>query len=220
MAKNKTMRVAAFMLALTLITSCFVGGTFAKYVTSADANASARVAKWGVTAEVTGGAFADEYAIEDADSALDVAVKADVNVVAPGTSGEFGGVALTGTPEVAVRVTKTATVAVEGWAIEGDDFYCPIVVDINGYQIDGNYATDAADFANQIKEAIEDANGEYAPGTDLSTVENLNGNYSWSWSFEANESTDGSDEKDTALGNLETAPTISLSVEVLVEQID
>ena len=32
MKKNRTMRVAALLLALTLMTSCFVGGTFAKYM--------------------------------------------------------------------------------------------------------------------------------------------------------------------------------------------
>ena len=44
---NRTMRAAVLLLALVLITSCFVGGTFAKYVTSGDAADLARVAKWG-----------------------------------------------------------------------------------------------------------------------------------------------------------------------------
>ena len=35
--KNKTMRVAALLLALTLMTSCVVGGTFAKYGTGDEA---------------------------------------------------------------------------------------------------------------------------------------------------------------------------------------
>ena len=43
--KNRTLRAAVLMLALVLITSCFVGGTFAKYVTSGDAGDNARVAK-------------------------------------------------------------------------------------------------------------------------------------------------------------------------------
>ena len=54
--KNWTLRAAVLMLALVLITSCFVGGTFAKYVTSDNAADLARVAKWGVsiTAHPTG----------------------------------------------------------------------------------------------------------------------------------------------------------------------
>jgi len=46
MTKNRTMRVAALLLVLTLITSCFVGGTFAKYTTTKTATAEASVAKW------------------------------------------------------------------------------------------------------------------------------------------------------------------------------
>lgn len=47
MKKNKTMRLAVLLLVLTLVTSCFVGGTFAKYVSTASASAEARVAYWG-----------------------------------------------------------------------------------------------------------------------------------------------------------------------------
>ena len=47
--KNWTMRAAVLLFALVLISSCFVGGTFAKYVTSAGGSATARVAKFGVT---------------------------------------------------------------------------------------------------------------------------------------------------------------------------
>lgn len=42
---NKLMRASGFLLVLTLITSCFVGGTFAKYVSRAETSDSARVAK-------------------------------------------------------------------------------------------------------------------------------------------------------------------------------
>ena len=45
---NPTMKIAAVLVALVLITSCFVGSTFAKYVTNGDLTGSARVAKFGV----------------------------------------------------------------------------------------------------------------------------------------------------------------------------
>ena len=38
MKKNSTMRIAAVLMVLTLMTSCFVGGTFAKYTTADDAS--------------------------------------------------------------------------------------------------------------------------------------------------------------------------------------
>ena len=39
--KNNTLRIAGGLLALVMVTSCFVGGTFAKYTTAADATESA-----------------------------------------------------------------------------------------------------------------------------------------------------------------------------------
>ena len=56
---------SSLMLALVLITSCFVGGTFAKYVTSGSGTDSARVAKFGVTVTANGDVFAKEYATDD-----------------------------------------------------------------------------------------------------------------------------------------------------------
>ena len=65
MRKNKMMRLASGLLVAVLLTTCTISGTFAKYVTSAKADSSARVAKFGVevTAEVA--PFLAEY---DADS--------------------------------------------------------------------------------------------------------------------------------------------------------
>ena len=59
--KNWTLRAAVLMLALVLITSCFVGGTFAKYVTGGSGTDSARVAKFGVTVTANGTMFSKEY---------------------------------------------------------------------------------------------------------------------------------------------------------------
>ena len=62
---GKTMRVAGLLLALVLVTSCFVGGTFAKYVTYGGGQDHARVAKFGVKVEATGDVFAKEYDAKD-----------------------------------------------------------------------------------------------------------------------------------------------------------
>lgn len=48
MRKNRTMKLAALLLVLTLITSCFVGGTFAKYTSTATATDTVEVANWDV----------------------------------------------------------------------------------------------------------------------------------------------------------------------------
>ena len=70
MKKNWTMKLAGLLLALTMITACFVGSTFAKYVTRAQGEAEARVAKWGVLLTVEGDPFGTQYATHD-DIALD-----------------------------------------------------------------------------------------------------------------------------------------------------
>ena len=49
MKKNRIMRVFSVLLALTLISTCAISGTFAKYVTRAEGEDAARVAKWGAS---------------------------------------------------------------------------------------------------------------------------------------------------------------------------
>lgn len=227
MKKNRTMRAAMILLALTLITSCFVGGTFAKYTTGAEGADTARVAKWGVTASVTGGAFATSYVDDVKSDDLELAVESSTEdkLVAPGTSGTFAGVALSGTPEVAVQITAEATFTVVGWMIDHDDdaatadiFYCPIVVTVGTDSVCGLDYSNADDFAADVVEAIESANAVFEPNTDLETVQDAYSGYTWSWAFE---NADGqSNAYDTKLGNLATAPVISLGLKVTVEQID
>ena len=120
MKKNWTMKVAALMLALTMITACFVGSTFAKYVTRAQGEANARVAKWGVLLTMEGDdLFKTEYVADDDTFTGDpdhnpdkLTVRADASVadeniglVAPGTTNDGFKATIVGTPEVAVRYT-------------------------------------------------------------------------------------------------------------------
>ena len=116
--KNKFMKAATLLMALTLMTSCFVGGTFAKYTTSDSASDTARVAKWGVTALVTGSLFGENYdetgAHETADkivASVEGSVDVDANggnIVAPGTKSDKGlALVIKGTPEVKYDVTYT-----------------------------------------------------------------------------------------------------------------
>ena len=60
MNRNRLMKASAFLLVSTMATSCFVGSTFAKYVSENQGEDSARVAKWGVEVEVTGDGFKTE----------------------------------------------------------------------------------------------------------------------------------------------------------------
>lgn len=228
--KNKLMRAAVILLALVLMTSCFVGGTFAKYVTSGNADDNARVAKFGVTVTAEDGAFEAEYDTDDDDYTGALSVEADVDVVAPGTSGNFATIKLSGTPEVAVEVAYEATVELgDKWVIDHDNnsetadvFYCPITITVDGTDYIGLDYSSATEFADAVEAAITGYTAEYAPGTDLSTL--TGGSevaISWAWNFET---TDGdvlaqSDVADTVLGNAANA-TISITVDVTVTQID
>lgn len=234
MKKNsKLMRASFVLLVLTLITSCFVGGTFAKYVSKGEGTDSARVAKWGVEVTVTGDGFHTTYSKDDVNSSVgaDTVISSDDdNVLAPGTKGTFGGVKITGTPEVAVKIETTADVDLSGWDVDGGNFYCPVVFKIgnetiNGLDYSSASAGGAASFEAAIKKAIQDATTqEVEAGTDLNNIgEKIT--YSWEWPFEDATGTayDQSDALDTLLGNNAAegyAPTISIDVTTTVTQID
>ena len=106
MKKNRVMRVFSLLLALTLISTCAISGTFAKYVTKAEGKDQARVAKWGIVLTMKDdGFFKSEYETDDTKGYTGLSVKADNEdkLVAPGTSaGEFEAT-VKGTPEVATR---------------------------------------------------------------------------------------------------------------------
>ncbi|MBO5253531.1 MAG: hypothetical protein J6C51_06285 [Clostridia bacterium] len=118
MRKNKMMRAASALLVAVLLTTSVISGTFAKYVTTADASDTARVAKFGVTVTASGSLFGKTYLTTTndtpgADDAVDntVTVKSDVKVVAPGTKSSEDGIefSITGTPEVDVNVAIAVT---------------------------------------------------------------------------------------------------------------
>lgn len=223
MKKTKLMRAALLLLVLTLITSCFVGGTFAKYVTDGKSTDIARVAKWGVTVEATGKTFAHEYTKDDQNAApgmsKSVVSWTQDRVVAPGTSGSMATVKLSGTPEVAVNVSYAAKLTLTGWAIDdANTYYCPLVITVNGTDYKGTDYRNAEEFADVVKTAISGYSKNYVANTTLAAKEADDSlAVSWKWEF------NGDDVKDTALGNLaakDKAPTVELTIITTVTQID
>lgn len=121
MKKNKMMRLASTLMVAVLMTTCTISGTYAKYVTAADAADLARVAKWGVVVSATGSLYGEKYAsadskitaVEDTNDAGKAIVSvygkqwADNNkVVAPGTQSDEGfHFDINGNPEVDALVT-------------------------------------------------------------------------------------------------------------------
>ena len=211
MKKNTMMRVATVLMVAVLLTTCAISGTFAKYVTSDSAEDSARVAKWGVAITATG---EDAFAIQYKDTAGDNGTKvvSTVNVVAPGTNGNLGGVTITGTPEVEVELVRNATLDLTGWEVDGA-YYCPLVITVNSTEFDGTTYSSADDFEDAVLAAINKTT-TYAAGTNLATNDNLD--ITWEWAF------NGDDVKDTALGNAAVGGDIKIefSLEVTVTQVD
>ena len=225
--KNWTLRAAVLMLALVLITSCFVGGTFAKYVTSGTGGDNARVAKWGVTvtAHETGDIFAKSY-----DNT--VIAEGEYKVIAPGTKKDNAAlVTLSGKPEVSVKVTYNAdSFSLTGnWkgADNDDTFYCPLIIKVTG-KVGGVAKTEtincadkerAADVETAVKNAVAACSATYGPNTDLSTVAGDGLKISWEWPFESGETNPKqNDVKDTYLGN-QAATATGLSIPAIHVQV-
>lgn len=124
MKKNKTLRIASVLLIAVLLTTCIISGTFAKYVTSGEAEDQARVAKFGVVVDAEGTLFARTYYRVNTTNeelgntatqypndgtnygSLTVESSGTDNVVAPGTKNDKGiTISVSGKPEVDVKIT-------------------------------------------------------------------------------------------------------------------
>lgn len=198
MKGSKQPKLAALLLVLTLATTCFVSGTFAKYVSEGEGEDAARVAKWGVKVEITGDGFKTTYGKDEVNANVDgptVVSSTTEKVVAPG--GEF-------------YCPLVFTI--------GD-------TKINGLDYSSTTAGGEGSFESAIKTAIQNATTkEYEAGTDLSAAgEGIT--YSWTWPFQnaTGTATNQDDELDTLLGDNAAngqPATISITVTTTVTQID
>ena len=242
MKKNTMMRIASVLLVAVLLSTCTISGTFAKYVTEDSGMDKARVAKFGVVVDVAGTMFAEKYdsvgnGNDSVITAGAVTVEADGShgitndLVAPGTKGDMAAIKLSGKPEVDVIVTYEATtVDLSGWSVageNGDEYYCPLVITINGtpYYLSTCASEEAAE--NQIKSVINSYFKVYNANTDLATQAAENLTISWEWPFETVINGSNCDTKDTYLGNSaaglnngKSAATIEIEVKCTVTQID
>ena len=224
MKKNIAMRLASGIMLASLLSTCVISGTFAKYTTEATSNDEARVAKFGVNITANGSTFADEYATDDtgvsgtiAKSVVTAGGAGDA-IVAPGTTGEMVAMTLNGTPEVAVKVSYAADLELANWVVDGD-YYCPITITVNGTPFNGMDYDTMDEFEEAVEGAINAYSKNYAANQDLSVESTVSTpDVSWEWAFEGND-----DAKDTKLGDVAVtgnAATIELTIVTTVEQID
>lgn len=223
MKKNKLFIIGLVTVFVALLSLTLVSSTFAKYVTTDTGTDTARVAKWGVNITAAGNnAFSKVYSTDDTSVtgiASSVISSTEDKVIAPGTKGTFAAITVSGKPEVAVKIEHKAEVTLSNWVINTDEFYCPIVITVKSGEHSATVKqneTNNSDTA--LVAAIENAINKtinVAPNTELSgEINSLE--ISWEWAFG-----DGTtDAKDTALGYLDPAPTITVKVVTTVTQIN
>lgn len=203
MKKNNSMRIAIVVIALTLITSCFVGTTFAKYTATITNTAdTARVAKFVVSAfdktatatentatlalfDISKVYDARDLYANDADYAAaaktdDLDIKngtGDDVIIAPGSWGTFS-YTITNGSEVSVTYAITYTVSEAGVPLQ--------------WSTDGVTWTDS--LANvPAAEATYDGEGTLiSQGTELEVgAAAVPVNVYWRWVFEGDDNTLG-----------------------------
>lgn len=222
MKKNKALTAALSVFALTMMSMCAIGGTFAKYVTTGSDQDTARVAKWGVT--IT-------YTADDVDTTTELNGDEEAHLsstqylMAPGTKGHLVSVVVTGTPEVSVHVEQEATFDLTGdWTIDHDGdnataeiFHCPIVFYVDGDAIPTQ--TSEKDLENAIITALERST-DFVANTDLST-KGFDRSLRWEWAFE-NNLDNTKDKYDTLLGDNAATANLGFTVGLTttISQID
>lgn len=224
MRKNKAMRTAALLLVLVLMTSCFVGGTFAKYTTTASGSESARVAYWGFgQTSLTLDLFSTDY--------TDVVSINDDNVIAPGTgmTATFGFEYTPNTAEGAEAPEVDYTFTVDATGECSDDIQNN--PNIKWY-VDGVLAVDpattnpAAEGSWNAMLAQLDGMSEDVLAGNLPTsfsAKDTTHTVSWVWDFETveNGAVDADqDAMDTAMGNKGELDTVLLTITITATQAD
>ena len=211
MKKNRTLRVSALLLALTLITTCFVGGTFAKYTSSTTGNDTATVAKWSFKVND------DEFAVDPAatltfdlfKTILDTGSAAENDVkngqlIAPGTPGSFDLVVKNES-----EVNAKFTVALE---------------EANNNNIPLQYSVDNG---TTWKDSIADLTMTDLTDKDIAMGDEVTVTVLWRWVFEGTTSgahAGQTDATDTALGiyaqNTAAVPTVTITATLTATQVD
>jgi len=214
-AKRKwPVRLVMIALLCAILSTCLLSGVMAKYLTVGNGGGSGRVAKWGVAVAVgTDELFKPEYKnVGD-----DTIVLALNNVLAPGTSGTSASFTVSGTPEVACRVSIDATgSSITGWTVAGAAVYEPVLWTLKkgGTPV---VAADGVDFATLLTAINAVGSAEYAAGTDLSAVTDFNYTVEWAWAFSSGAA---GDANDTYLADKGTAPSVTFVFKITIEQIN
>ncbi|MBQ9960947.1 MAG: hypothetical protein IJP00_03480 [Firmicutes bacterium] len=201
MKKNRMMRLASGLLVAVLLTTCVISGTFAKYVSEAEATDTARVAKWSFNvgsnndiADATTFTF-DLWNHTDGNVDYDGDGTGTEKVIAPGTTGDFD-IVLTNNSEV------NATYAIE---YNVDNQGVPIEYKVG----DGAWKT--------TLDNVAATNIAMNGGTATIKIQ-------WRWAFTGaqseNYTSSQTDITDTDLGKADTLAKPSVTAKITATQVD
>lgn len=187
-------RLVAVLAVTMMFTMCFVGGTFAKYTSSATGTDNANVAKWDIRVNGSEIATRDTFTFElfqtITDSNLTSAetdmAPADGSIIAPGTSGKFS-IAIQNLSQVNAKYAINYTVT-------------------NNDNIPVEFSTNGTAWTTNIND-LDVADVQIGLGTDTTVT------VQWRWVF------DGNDTTDTSLGSAATA-TLTVAANVTATQVD
>ncbi len=174
---------------VTLISSFFVSGTYAKYISSKEKSDDARVAKWGLNVETTVDLFKDSYFD---DKTIVKSANGD-KVVAPGTSGEYT-FTISGAPETNYKLNLQV--------LEYEDTVGSIK-----YTLDGVPVPSLSRLVFMLEHLYN--SGEVFPANQPADYDIENGKQKshtigWYWEFEKGNdkaTIDANNESDTKKGN-------------------
>lgn len=192
-------RMAALLFVTMMFTMCFVGGTFAKYTSSATGTDSAAVAKWSIkvnTADIAtaGGMFTFDLfnTVKDSDLSSN---ETDMNpvdgsIIAPGTSGKF---------DIVIKNESqvNATYSID-YTVENDN------------NIPVQFSTDGTNWKTNINDLdVSDV------AINMSATETVTVYWKWDYYVGAAE-----DAIDTTLGTTTPTPGLYVHATVTATQVD
>lgn len=202
--RSPFMRIAGVMLGASLLMTCVISGTLAKYTSSSNGSATATVAKWSVEVNSTDIAKNDTVTF----NLFDTVKEADTNTteenvsagkIAPGTGGSFE-----------LKIDNKSEV---------DAKYSIALTETNESSIPIQYSTDKTDWADSL-DAINTAqtNVDIAKESGTKTV-----TVYWRWVFDGSTSgahANQTDVTDTGLGTADTRPTVQIAASFTATQVD
>ena len=191
-------RLVAVLAVTMMFTMCFVGGTFAKYTSSATGTDNATVAKWSFKVGETDIATTDTFTfdlfktIKDSDGINNETEMnpVDGSIIAPGTQGSFD-LVLTNASQV------TAQYAIDYTVTNNNDI--PVKFSVDG----------GTTWTNDLADVAASDSTKLAANSGTTTIK-----VQWKWDF------NGSDDSfDTALGIGGNA-VLTVKAEVTATQVD